>query len=93
VNQGGLNVGYVMQAVTNWAGSGASLREMRVRFHGTVRAGDTVRAGGEVIDVRQESQGGLRVALRVWLRGSDGAELLSGTAVAELVPTDRRERD
>ena len=78
VNQGGLNVGYVIGAVSDWAGSSAAIREVRVRFHGTVLAGDTVTAGGEVDEVR----GGL-AHLRVWLRDEHGTDLLTGTATVE----------
>jgi acyl dehydratase len=75
VNQGGLNVGYVVGAVSRWAGSRAAIRSVRVRFHGSVRAGDTVTAGGEVENV----DGGL-AHLRVWLRDESGADVVTGTA-------------
>lgn len=79
VNQGGLNVGYVIGALTAWAGSGAAVRDLRVRFHGTVRAGDTVTAGGDVVQ-----QTGRTTSLRVWLRDAEGTDLLSGTATVEV---------
>lgn len=79
VNQGGLNLGYVVGALTEWAGSRAAVRDVRVRFHGTVRAGDTVTAGGEVV----QQSGGV-MSLRVWLRDDEGADLLSGTAIVEV---------
>lgn len=46
-----------------------------MRFHGTVRAGDRVTAGGEVDEVRD----GI-AHLRVWLRDEEGADLVTGTA-------------
>lgn len=79
VNQGGLNVGYVIGAITEWAGSGSAIRDVAVRFHGTVRAGDTVTAGGEVVQ-----QSGATTSLRVWLRDVEGTDLLSGTATVEV---------
>ncbi|WP_214103363.1 MaoC family dehydratase [Acrocarpospora catenulata] len=79
VNQGGLNVAYVVRAITRWAGSSAALREVRVRFLGNVFDGDEVTAGGEVADGE-----GSRVRLRVWLRGPGGTEVLTGTATVDL---------
>jgi acyl dehydratase len=79
VNQGGLNVGYVIGAVTAWAGPGAVLRDLRVRFHGTVRAGDTVTAGGEVVERRDRTE-----RLEVWLRAADGSDLVTGTATVQI---------
>ena len=81
VNQGGLNVGYVIGAVSDWAGSSAAIREVRVRFHGTVLAGSNEARPqwmGEVDEVR----GGL-AHLRVWLRDEHGTDLLTGTATVE----------
>jgi acyl dehydratase len=75
VNQGGLNVGYVIGALTEWSGSSAAVRDVRVRFHGTVRAGDRVTAGGEI----DEEHDGL-AHLRVWLRDEEGTDLVAGTA-------------
>jgi acyl dehydratase len=85
VNQGGLNLGYVIGALTAWAGSAAAVCELRVRFNGTVRAGDTVTAGGEVVE-----ESGTTARLRVWLRDADGADLLSGTATVERGTSDGR---
>ena len=80
VNQGGLNAGYALQAVTAWAGSPAALREARVRFLGSVHAGDRVTAGGEIIEVSPDPSG-LRVSVRVWLRTEAGADVVAGSVV------------
>lgn len=83
INQGGLNAGYVANAVAAWAGSRTALRELRVRFRGSVAAGDPVDAGGEVV---QTATDGCRVhaVLRVWLRDAAGTDVVVGTASVEL---------
>lgn len=85
VNQGPLNVGYVMNLLARFAGGHERLRRIRVRFMGTVFAGDRLVAGGVVTGVREE--GGTRlvdcdVTLRVVGREPD--LVLSGTATVEL---------
>lgn len=83
VNQGGLNAGYALHAVTAWAGGPAALREARVRFLGSVHAGDRVTAGGEIIEVSPDPSG-LRVSVRVWLRTEAGADVVAGSVVVVL---------
>lgn len=78
INQGGLNVAYVVNAVAEWAGSPAKIRELKVRFLGNVFEGDEVRAGGTVV----ATEGNL-VTLDVWLERSDGTACLRGTVVTE----------
>jgi acyl dehydratase len=81
VNQGGLNAGYVLQAITAWAGGPEALRRADVRFLGSVFAGDTVVAGGEIVDVRPTSDGRADVSLSIWLRSSTGVGVIAGSAV------------
>jgi acyl dehydratase len=83
VNQGGLNAGYALAAVTAWAGSPAALREARFRFLGSVYGGDRVTAGGEISEVSADPAG-VRVALRVWLRTEAGTDVVTGSAVVIL---------
>jgi acyl dehydratase len=83
VNQGGLNAGYMGRVVTAWAGDPAALRALRVRFRGTVAAGDFVTAGGTVAGVTRED-GIVRAVIAVWLRDEAGAEVADGTAEIEV---------
>ena len=76
-NQGPLNVSYVMNTLMAFAGETA-LRRLDVSFHGIVRDGDTVQAGGTV-DETIEVDGETRRRCSVWLDRGD-TRLLSGTA-------------
>ncbi len=88
VNQGPLNMGYVMNAVTAWAGGPDRLRRLRVRFLGNVLAGHHLRVRATVTAVREED--GARLAdCDVVLEvvdggGGDGAAVVSGTATVVL---------
>ena len=83
VNQGPLNMGYVMNAVTAWAGGPDRLRRLRVRFLGTVLAGQHLRARGTVTAVREED--GARLAdCDVVLEVVDGDAVVAGSATVVL---------
>ena len=87
INQGPLNMGYVMNAVTDWAGGPDRLRRLRVRFLGNVLAGHHLRVRATVTAVREEE--GQRVAdcdvvLEVVDGGVGGEAVLSGTATVAL---------
>ena len=83
VNQGPLNMGYVMNAVTAWAGGPAALRRLRVRFLGTVLAGQHLRVRGTVSALREED--GARLAdCDVVLEVFGGDAAVSGTATVVL---------
>ena len=83
VNQGPLNMGYVMNAVTAWAGGPESLRRLRVRFLGTVLAGQHLRVRGTVSGLREEE--GVRLAdCDVVLEVVEGDPVVSGTATVVL---------
>ena len=83
VNQGPLNMGYVMNAVTAWAGGPRSLRRLRVRFLGTVLAGQHLRVRGTVSGLREEE--GVRLAdCDVVLEVVDGDAVVSGSATVVL---------
>ncbi|MFZ2177858.1 MAG: MaoC/PaaZ C-terminal domain-containing protein [Rhodococcus sp. (in: high G+C Gram-positive bacteria)] len=88
INQGGLNVGYVLNAVTAWTGSRSSILGTRVRFLGNAFAGDDLVAGGEVASVDECTTPPI-ATLNVWLRRTDGAELVSGTVSVRL-PDSRK---
>jgi acyl dehydratase len=83
VNQGPLNMGYVMNMLTAWTGSAECIRDIRLRFRGNVLAGDHVRARGTVTAVRRES--GVRLAdCDVVLEVVGGPPALTGTATVVL---------
>ena len=83
VNQGPLNMGYVMNAVTGWAGGPDRLRRLRVRFLGTVLAGQALRVRGSVTALRNED--GVRLAdVDVALEVVGGDAVVSGSATVVL---------
>lgn len=86
VNQGGLNAGYAVHALTDWAGGPQTLRTSAVRFRGSVLAGDTVVSGGEITDV-QRRDGGIEVTAAIWVRTPDGTDVVIGTATVMLCGT------
>ena len=78
VNQGPLNLGYIVNMLHAWAGPG-SVRRLTVSFGPPVLDEDHVTARGrvtEVIDV----QGERRATCDVWLE-RDGRPVVTGTAV------------
>lgn len=79
VNQGPLNMGYVMNAVTDWAGGPDRLRRLRVRFLGTVLAGHHLRVRATVSAVREE-EGNQVADCDVVLEVVGGDPVVSGTA-------------
>ncbi|MGH9247058.1 MAG: MaoC family dehydratase [Acidimicrobiales bacterium] len=86
VNQGPINMAYVMDLLTDWAGGASTLRLLKVRFMANVFAGDTVRAGGTITGVR-ELDGETLVDLDVWLDVDGGRRALGG--VATVASTER----
>lgn len=85
VNQGPLNMGYIMTMLNKWAGGRDRIKNFRVRFLGNVLAGDHLRATGIVTAVRQEEN--RRIAeCNVILQVVGGDEVLSGIATVEVGP-------
>jgi acyl dehydratase len=84
VNQGPINMAYVMNALLSWAGDDPSrLRAITLRFMANVFEGDRVEAGGTVTGVRDVN--GERLAdCDVWLDVTGGSRALAGTAVVAL---------
>lgn len=78
INQGPLNLGYIVNMLIAWAGPEA-IREIDARFTDNVFAGDVVVAGGVVTAVRD----GLAVC-DVWLDREDGGRAVTGTATVDL---------
>lgn len=83
INQGPLNMGYVMNMLTAWTGSAECIRDLRLRFRGNVLAGDHVRARGTVTAVRRED-GALLADCDVALDVVGGSPALTGTATVVL---------
>ncbi len=87
INQGPLNMGYVMNAVTAWAGGPDRLRRLRVRFLGNVLAGHHLRVRATVTALREEDGARLAdcdVVLEVVDGGVGGEAVVSGTATVVL---------
>jgi acyl dehydratase len=84
VNQGPINMSYVMNALVMWVGNDPSrLRAITLRFMANVFEGDRVEAGGTVTGVRDVN--GERLAdCDVWLDVTGGSRALAGTAVLAL---------
>ncbi len=88
INQGPLNLGYVVNMLLAWAGP-ACVRRLSVSFGRPVLDGDRVTAGGRVTEV-SISDDERRATCDVWL-DRDGEHVVTGTAVVALgpLPSDR----
>ena len=75
---GMLSMGFVGQAVTDWAGP-ATVRKLAVRFAGLVRLKDTITCRGRVLATR----GGL-VDLELWAENQRGEKVVTGKATVSL---------
>jgi acyl dehydratase len=78
---GMLSMGFVAQAVTDWAGAGR-VRKLGVRFAGLVRLRDTVTCRGRVVGKSSKNDVHL-VELEVWAENGKGEKVVSGRAVVE----------
>ena len=81
INQGPLNLGYVVNALLSWAGP-SCVRRLTVAFARPVLDGDHVVAGGRVASV-DEVDGERRATCDVWLRRGD-EHVVTGTAVVAI---------
>lgn len=79
---GMLSMGFVAQAVTDWAGAGR-VRKIGVRFAGLVRLKDTVTCRGRIIDTSQKDGVNL-VELDVWAENQKGEKVVTGKATVSL---------
>jgi acyl dehydratase len=83
INQGPINMGYLMNMLGDWAGGADKLKRIKVRFMANVEAEDMVVASGNVLEVRED--GGRRLAdCEVFLDVIDGARAMGGTATVEI---------
>jgi acyl dehydratase len=79
---GMLSMGFVAQALTDWAGAGR-VRKLGVRFAGLVRLKDTVTCRGRVVAKSSKDDAHL-VELEVWAENDKGEKVVSGRAVVAL---------
>jgi acyl dehydratase len=79
---GMLTMGFVAQALTDWAGAGA-VRKIGVRFTGLVRLKDTVTCRGRVLE-KSSKDGTHTVELEVWAENQRGEKVVTGRAVVGL---------
>jgi acyl dehydratase len=83
---GMLSMGFVAQAVTDWAGAG-SVRKIGVRFAALVRLKDTVTCRGRVLASAQKNGVNL-VELEIWAENQKGEKVVTGKATVALPARD-----
>ena len=83
---GMLSMGFVAQAVTDWAGAG-TIRNIGVRFTGLVRLKDTVTCRGRVLATSSRDDAHL-VDLEVWAENQRGETVVTGRATVALPARD-----
>ena len=79
---GMLSMGFVAQAVTDWAGAGR-VKKLGVRFAALVRLKDTVTCRGRVVAKSSKDDVHL-VELEVWAENQRGEKVVSGRATVGL---------
>ncbi len=79
---GMLSMGFVAQALTDWAGAG-TVRRLGVRFTALVRLRDTVTCAGRVIAKSSKDDVHL-VELEVWAENQRGERVVTGRATVAL---------
>jgi acyl dehydratase len=83
---GMLSMGFVAQAVTDWAGAGR-VRKIGVRFASLVRLKDTVTCRGRVVTTSSKDGANL-VELDVWAENQKGEKVVTGKATVALPARD-----
>ena len=82
VNQSPINLGYVVNMLTQWAGH-SCVRRLRVEFSVPVFGEDSVTAAGVVKAITSDT--GMRLAeCEVWLDRQDGSRAIHGIAIVAL---------
>jgi len=79
---GMLSMGFVAQALTDWAGAG-TVRKLGVRFAGLVRLKDVVTCRGRVVEKSSKDDVHL-VELDVWAENQRGEKVVTGRATVAL---------
>lgn len=82
IAHGMLTMGFAAQAVTDWAGPGAMVRDIGARFLTPVRPGDVVRIEGKVESIATDN--GRTVAALAFEGHTDSGRVIAGNAVAVL---------
>lgn len=83
---GMLSMGFVAQALTDWAGAG-TVRRLGVRFAGLVRLKDVVTCRGRVLGKSSKDDLHL-VDLEVWAENQRGEKVVTGRATLALPSRD-----
>jgi acyl dehydratase len=83
---GMLSMGFVAQAVSDWAGAGR-VRKLGVRFAALVRLKDTVTCRGRVVATSQKDGVNL-VELDIWAENGKGEKVVAGKATVALPARD-----
>ena len=79
---GMLSMGFVAQAVTDWAGAG-SVQKIGVRFAGLVRLKDIVTCAGRVV-AKASRDDRHTVDLEIWAENQKGDRVVTGRATVAL---------
>ncbi|MBI4636474.1 MAG: dehydratase [Candidatus Rokubacteria bacterium] len=79
---GMLSMGFVAQALTDWAGAG-TVRKLGVRFTGLVRLKDVITCRGRVLAKSSKDDVHL-VDLEVWAENQRGDKVVTGKATVTL---------
>ena len=84
---GMLSMGFVAQAVTDWAGAG-TVQKLGVRFGGLVRLKDTVTCKGRVLG--KSSKDGLHLCeVEIWAENQRGEKVVTGKATVALAAREQ----
>ena len=78
VNQGPINMAFLVNTITSWTGDPGALRSLTIRYQANVHAGDTVRCEASVND---RTTGSAELTL---LESVDGTPVISGSASVAL---------
>jgi acyl dehydratase len=79
---GMLTMGFVAQAVTDWAGAG-TVKKLGVRFAGLVRLKDVITCKGRVLG-KSSKNGRHLVDVELWAENQKGEKVLTGKATVAL---------
>ena len=79
IAHGMLDMAFVAQHVTDWAGLNGDLKRIRVRFVANVKPGDTVTCKGKVKEKKVEA-GRKTVQCELWAENQKGEQVITGQA-------------
>ena len=83
---GMLSMGFVAQAVTDWAGAGA-VRKLGVRFAAIVRLKDVITCRGRVLSKSSKDDTHV-VEVEIWAENQRGEKVVTGKATVALPSRD-----